>query len=80
MVSITLKNIPDDLYERLKIVAKVCHRSIDDELIHCLETVLKPNSMSPKERLERIRRVRPDIPPSAVSLEEIQQAIDEGRT
>ncbi len=79
MPSLTLKNVPDDLYERLKAAAQAHHRSINSELIHCLEMVLKPRPISPGERLERLRRIRPDIPPSAVSSEAIRQAIDEGR-
>ena len=79
MASITLKNIPDDLYERLEAAARAHHRSVDGELIRCLEKVLKPRPVSPRERLERLRRVRPDIPPSAVSTDEIQEAIDQGR-
>ena len=79
MASITLKNIPDDLYDRLKVAARAHHRSINSELIHCLEKALKPCPVSPEERLERLRRMRPDIPQSAVSPEEIQQAIDKGR-
>ena len=79
MASITLKNIPDDLYARLKAAAQAHHRSINSELIHCLETALKPRAVSPEERLERLHRIRPDIEPSTVSAEEIEQAIDEGR-
>lgn len=79
MVSITLKNTPDDLYERLKAAAQAHHRSINNELIRCLEVVLKPRPVSTEERLERLRRIRPDIPPSSVSPEGIQQAIDQGR-
>jgi len=79
MASITLKNIPDDLHERLKAAARAHHRSINSELIHCLEVVLKPRPVSAEERLERMRRARPDIPPSGVSSEEIQEAIEQGR-
>lgn len=79
MTSITLKNIPDGLYERLKAAAQAHHRSINSELIRCLEVALKPHSISSEERLERLRRIRPDIPSSAVSAAAIQQAIDKGR-
>ncbi len=79
MASITLKNVPDDLYERLKAAARAHHRSINSELIHCLEVVLQPHPISTEERLERLRRIRPDIPPTSVSPEEIQRAIDDGR-
>ncbi|HEB77054.1 MAG TPA: Arc family DNA-binding protein [Methylothermaceae bacterium] len=79
MATLTLKNIPDDLYRRLKAAAKAHHRSVNSELIHCLEVLLRPRPISPEERLERLRRIRPRIPQDAVSPEEIRQAIDEGR-
>ncbi|BCX89671.1 antitoxin FitA [Methylomarinovum tepidoasis] len=77
MATITLKNIPDDLYERLKAAAKAHHRSINSELIHCLEQILKPKPISPEDRLARLRSIRPRIPADAVSPEEILKAISE---
>lgn len=79
MTTITLKNIPDDLYERLKLQAQVHRRSVNSELIHCLETVLRPKRITAEERLKRIRGLRPRIDPQAVSAEDILEAIDEGR-
>ena len=79
MASITIKNIPDELYESLKAAARAHHRSIAGELIHCLEMTLKPRPVSPQGRLERLRQVRPGISSSAISAEEIQAAIDQGR-
>lgn len=79
MTTITVKNIPDDLYERLKHRAQTHRRSINGELIHCLEAALMPKRITPEERLERIRSVRPRIDPQAVSAEEIREAIGEGR-
>lgn len=79
MATITLKNIPDDLYARLKRQAQAHRRSINSELIHCLEEVLRPRKVSPEERLERIRSLRPPIDTQAVDEEEILEAIDEGR-
>jgi len=37
MATITLKNIPDRLYERLKYFAKLRHRSLNSEIIFTLE-------------------------------------------
>jgi plasmid stability protein len=37
MATITLKNIPDEIYERLKVIAKLNHRSLNSEIINCLE-------------------------------------------
>lgn len=79
MKTITLKNIPDDVYERLKSQAQAHRRSVNSELIHCLETVLRPNRITAEERLGRIRSLRPRIDPQAVGMEEILVAIDDGR-
>ena len=79
MTSITVKNIPDDIYQRLKTAAKTHRRSINSELINCLETVLKPNRIRTEERLERLRAIRPAISSQAVSSEDISKAINDGR-
>lgn len=79
MATITLKNIPDDLYGRLKLQAQAHRRSINSELIHCLEEILRPRKVSVEEQLERIRRLRPRIDTQAVNAEEILEAIDDGR-
>lgn len=38
--TLTLKNIPDEIYERLKAAAKVHGRTMSDEAIMCLEIFL----------------------------------------
>lgn len=59
--TLTLKNIPDDVYERLKAAARANRRSLNSEIIVCLETVLIPSRISPKERLERARQLRAEL-------------------
>lgn len=56
--TLTLKNIPDKIYARLKESAAVHRRSLNSEAINCLESVLVPNKISPAERLERARELR----------------------
>jgi len=80
MAIITVRNIPDDLYERLKRAARAHRRSLDSELISCLEAVLGREVVSVEERLARIRSMRAKIPPNAVSMKEIRQAIGKGRS
>ena len=53
MPAITVKNIPDALYERLKASASAHHRSINSELIHCLEQALLPKRMSAARKVGR---------------------------
>ncbi|WP_374693713.1 Arc family DNA-binding protein [Microbulbifer sp. TB1203] len=79
MATVTLKNIPDDLYRRLKESAQAHHRSINSELISCLELVLVPRKVTPEERLVRLRSKRPRFDSDAVSVEEIREAIERGR-
>jgi plasmid stability protein len=79
MPALTVKNIPEDLYEKLKLVADSHHRSLNSEILHCLETVLMPQKVSPTERIRLAREVRPRISAEAIGREEILQAIAEGR-
>lgn len=79
MPALTIKNIPDDLYNQLKIIAEQNHRSINSEVIMCLKHALFPQKISPKERLAEIRALRVQIPANAITDEEIEQAINEGR-
>ena len=44
--SLTLKGIPDALYERLKVVAGAHHRSLNSEVIACIEAQLQPRRTS----------------------------------
>ena len=56
--NITLKNIPDEIYARLKSAAENHRRSINSEAIVCLEAVLMPLRTQPSERLARARALR----------------------
>lgn len=56
--TLTLKNIPDDVYARLKRSAEVHRRSLNSEAIVCLESVLAPTRIAPSERLARARELR----------------------
>jgi len=78
-VTITLKNIPDDLYERLKKVAELHHRSLNMEVIACLEHTLLPTRVTADERIARARSLRASLPTGSFSAEEIDEAIEEGR-
>ena len=78
MASITLKNIPDELYERLKRSARRHHRSINGEIIHRLEQALAPREVPVEERLARLRELRKNLP-RALEPEEMRRAMDAGR-
>jgi antitoxin FitA len=59
--NLTLKNIPDAVYERLKLAAEMHRRSLNSEAIVCLESVLLPTKTPPSERLARARELRASL-------------------
>lgn len=78
--TITLKNIPDEIYSRLKAVADSHHRSLNGEAIACFEKVLLPTRLSASERIARAAEIRKELVGISFSAEEIANAIDEGRS
>ena len=58
MTTITIKNIPDDLYEQLKIMAAANRRSINSEIIVCIERRLGSYKPSADAILQKARRLR----------------------
>jgi len=60
--TLTLKNIPDAVYDRLKLAAEMHRRSLNSEAIVCLESVLLPTKMTPSERIARARELRAALP------------------
>lgn len=77
--TLTLKNIPDEVYERLKVVAKANRRSINSEIIMCLETVLMSTRISPKERLARARQLRAKLNVEEFQADDIDIMKKQGR-
>ncbi len=58
MTTFTVKGIPDDLYQRLKERAAAHRRSINSELIVCLERALLGDRIDPEQMLARADAVR----------------------
>ncbi|MDI3260340.1 MAG: hypothetical protein QJR02_11650 [Sinobacteraceae bacterium] len=77
--TLTLKNIPDELYRRLKRSAETHRRSLNREAILCLETVLLPAQVSPAERLARARALRAAPPKGRFRTRDIDALKREGR-
>lgn len=78
-VTITLKNIPDAVYEQLKVAAEVHHRSLNSEVIACLETILLPLKKAPQERLARARILRSRLSVKDVNAADIDDFKNQGR-
>ena len=60
--TITLKNIPDEVYLRLKAAAESHRRSLNSEAIVCLEAVLLPGRTTAEEVISRARAIRESLP------------------
>lgn len=78
--TLTLKNIPDDVYERLKVAAGLHRRSLNSEAIVCLETVLVPARVMPAERIARARELRAALPANKFQAQDIDALKREGRS
>ncbi|HEY5474332.1 MAG TPA: Arc family DNA-binding protein [Candidatus Limnocylindrales bacterium] len=65
MATLHVRNIPDDLYERLRLRAAARHRSLSAEIIDLLESALGPRDRGAKmtEVLARLRASREALPP-----------------
>lgn len=77
--NITLKNIPDEIYARLKSAAENHRRSINSEAIVCLEAVLLPLRVQPSERLARARVLRAGLGAAKFDVSEIDAFKRAGR-
>ncbi len=77
--TLTLKGIPDDLYVRLKQTAEVHRRSLNNEAISVLETVLLPRKATTSDRIARARALRATLKPGAFSAKDIDALKRQGR-
>jgi antitoxin FitA len=77
--TLTLKNIPDALYDRLKHAAEMHRRSLNSEAIVCLEAVLLPTKIMPGERIARARELRASLPRGKFRARDIDAAKRDGR-
>ncbi len=79
MATLTIKGIPDELYQQLKERATAERRSLNSEVIVCLERAVGTRRPSVEEHLERARASRERAGSHVIALETIQAAKSEGR-
>ena len=77
--TLTLKNIPDEVYVRLKASAQSHRRSLNSEAIVCLESVLLPGRASAEAVIARARAIRETLPNRKFSAKDIDAFKREGR-
>ena len=79
MPSITVKNVPADLYERLRQSAKANRRSINAEIIVCIERVVSPQPVDPELVIARARELRERTARYIITDEELGAAKADAR-
>ncbi|MEO7540207.1 MAG: plasmid stability protein [Pyrinomonadaceae bacterium] len=81
MATLTIKNLPDEIYTTLSKTAKQNRRSINGEAIVQLENALHGKDQDREKTLERIRETRRELLDKGVWLtdEILQFARNEGR-
>jgi antitoxin FitA len=79
MATITVKDIPDDLYAELKQAAANHHRSINREVIYCIEQSVRSRRVNVEEILAEARRIRAKIGPVPISQELLNEYKNTGR-
>ena len=77
--TLTLKNIPDEVYGRLKAAAESHRRSLNSEAIVCLEAVLLPGRATAEEVISRARAIRDALPKGKFAVQDIDAFKREGR-
>ena len=77
--TITVKNIPPELYERLKQSAALHHRSINSEVIVLMEESLSAKKRKPEDFLASARTLREKAGRYELKKEFIDRAKREGR-
>ncbi len=78
MKTITLKNIPQPIHAALKRRAKEHGRSLNNEVLACLERVVSPTRVNIKELLRDIQKHRATLP-GKLSEQLIQMATAKDR-
>lgn len=78
MATLTIKNLPNGLYEELTKSAKANRRSIVAEATVILERGLGRRRLTEEELAERARDLR-ERTPTFLRLEDLHKAIDSGR-
>ena len=77
--NLSLKGVPDEVYERLKASASVNHRSLNGEIIARLEAQVLPRRPTAQDHLAAIRATRARLTTVAFDHADIDRFKREGR-
>lgn len=79
MPTLTIKGLPDPIYERLKVQAEAHRRSLNGEIIVCLERAVSAARFDPGAWLAEARAFRETLTIKPLSDRELRAARRAGR-
>ena len=79
MPSLTIKNVPEGVYARLKRSAEEHRRSLNSEVIHRLEQAVGLDPVAPESLLAEVRALRESADVPYLTDESLREARDQGR-
>jgi antitoxin FitA len=79
LTTYTVKNIPPDIYEKLKRSAALNRRSINSEIIFCIENTVQSQAVDSELVLRRARKLRSLTQNSPITDDELKMAKEDGR-
>ena len=79
MPALTIKNIPDELYDRLKEAARAHRRSLNSEILYCVERTLVPYKTDVSTHLAIARKLREKTAAYNLTDELLDSAKNDGR-
>jgi len=79
MATVTVKNIPDELYDRLKSMAEINRRSVNSEIIVCIENATASRRIDLDKTLDNARRLRQLTAGHSIDDKKFNRAKADGR-
>ncbi len=79
MPTLTIKGLPDPVYERLKAQADAHRRSLNGEIIVCLERAVSAARLDPQAWLVKARALRESLSLEPLTDHEVRDARRGGR-
>jgi hypothetical protein len=79
MTTYTVKNIPPNIYEKLKRSAELNRRSINSEIIFCIENTVQSQAVDSEVVLRRARKLRRLTENVPITDDELKMAKEDGR-
>lgn len=79
MTTYTIKNIPPNIYEKLKRSAELNRRSINSEIIFCIENTVQSQAVDSELVLRKARKLRSLTQDYPITDDELKMAKEDGR-